>query len=192
MEAVPSFFIEHLLPVMSMDFLKENIQFLNDIKKVENFTVRFNDLYEDVPRHVLFEKILVSLKNEGLKPIQDQEISEIFHIPIKQKNIVIQNRGDLPLQLFNITSHDSHFVVHVDSVEIEGGNSYQLKVMFSPTDTLEVQSNLELRTNDPNNNVFYICIQCFCNNLCHNRIRTCSNVCSSYIKVERSVFIHFH
>ena len=43
-EAMPSFFIEHLLPVMSLDFLKKNIQFLNDVKKSEVFTVRINDL----------------------------------------------------------------------------------------------------------------------------------------------------
>lgn len=90
-EAIPSFFIEHLLPVMSMDFLKENIQFLNDMTKLENFTVRFNDLFEDVSRHMLIEKILASLKKEGLTLTQDREISEIYHAPINRKKKIIQN-----------------------------------------------------------------------------------------------------
>jgi 16S rRNA (cytosine967-C5)-methyltransferase len=91
MEAMPSFFIERLLPVMSMEFLKENIQYLNDLTKYEKFSIRFNDLFEELPRGILFEKILTSFKKEGLGLLQDREISEIFHAPITQKNKIIQN-----------------------------------------------------------------------------------------------------
>jgi len=92
MEAMPSFFIEHLLPVMSLEFLNENIHSLNDLTKLEDFSIRFNDLFEDFPRGVLFEKIMTSFKKEGLILLQDREISEIFHAPITQKQKIIQNK----------------------------------------------------------------------------------------------------
>ena len=101
-EAMPSFFIERLLPVMSLDFLKKNIQFLNDIKKSEDFTVRINDLFGKISRPILIEKIMASLKNEGLDIKQDREISEILHVPINRKNIIIQNewykKGNIIIQ----------------------------------------------------------------------------------------------
>ncbi len=73
-----------------------------------------------------------------------------------QKNLVIENLGDLSLQLYSTVSLDSHFVVNVDSVSIEGGQSYNLAVTFFPDDTLEVRSNLEIKSNDPDNYVFYL------------------------------------
>ena len=67
------------------------------------------------------------------------------------KHISFQNAGDLPLYLANFVSYDSHFVVNNDTVIIEGGQNYNLNVTFFPDDTLEIQSSLEIRTNDPNN-----------------------------------------
>ncbi|UCE07359.1 MAG: choice-of-anchor D domain-containing protein, partial [bacterium] len=75
------------------------------------------------------------------------------------QNITIQNTGDLALQLHNIVSHDSHFVVQVDSALIESGQSFNLKVIFSPSNTLVTQSTLEIKSNDPNNYVIYIPLQ---------------------------------
>jgi len=101
-EAMPSFFIERLLPVMSLDFIKENIQFLNDIKKSEDFSIRINDLIGQLPKPNLIEKIMASLKNDGIKINQDQDISEILHVSINDKDIIIQNdwykKGNLIVQ----------------------------------------------------------------------------------------------
>ena len=101
-EAMPSFFIEHLLPVMTLDFLKKNIQLLNDIKKSEDFTVRINDLFGKIPRTILTDKIMTSLKNKGLDIKRDSDISEILHIPINRKKKIIQNdwykKGNLIVQ----------------------------------------------------------------------------------------------
>lgn len=72
------------------------------------------------------------------------------------RNLLIQNTGDLTLLLFGIASQDSHFVVHIDSAQVEGGQSYYIAVTFSPSDTLEIQTTLELRSNDPNNYIRYI------------------------------------
>lgn len=72
------------------------------------------------------------------------------------KNLTVQNFGDLSLQLYSIVSRDTHFVVKVDSISIEGGQIYNLKVTFSPNDTREIQATLEIKSNDPNKYVLYI------------------------------------
>ena len=44
-EAIPSFMINHLLPVMSINFLKDSIKFMNGIENNIEITVRVNTLY---------------------------------------------------------------------------------------------------------------------------------------------------
>lgn len=67
------------------------------------------------------------------------------------KNITIQNLGDLQLELFEISTSDSHFVVNIDSALIEGGQNINIAVTFIPSDTLDYQSILEIQSNDPSN-----------------------------------------
>ncbi len=66
-------------------------------------------------------------------------------------NVTIQNLGDLPLNLFEISTYDSHFVVNIDSALIGGGQDINIAVTFIPSDTLDYQSILEIQSNDPTN-----------------------------------------
>ncbi len=70
--------------------------------------------------------------------------------------LTIQNLGDLPLKLIGIESQDPHFVVQPDSLNLDGGQSQQISVSFTPTDTLEIRSNLEIKSNDPNNYLIHV------------------------------------
>ena len=42
--AIPSFMIEHLLPVMNLEFLKENIQYMNGLTNDNRAYIRINNL----------------------------------------------------------------------------------------------------------------------------------------------------
>jgi len=75
------------------------------------------------------------------------------------QNLLLQNLGDLPLQIFSIVSYDSHFVASQDSVTIEPEQNFYLKVTFSPDDTLEIQTILEIKSNDPSHGVVQILLK---------------------------------
>ncbi|MDZ7358276.1 MAG: choice-of-anchor D domain-containing protein [candidate division KSB1 bacterium] len=70
--------------------------------------------------------------------------------------LTVQNLGDLPLKLIAIQSRDPHFVVSQDSLLLEGGQSHQLAIQFTPTDTVEIRSTLEIKSNDPSNYLIYV------------------------------------
>jgi len=101
-EAIPSFFIESLVPVISFNFLKENIKHMNDIKKQSDFTVRFNDLSGETPKIDLIERIITSLESKGVILVQDQEIAELYHVSSNNKSTLIKNdwyqKGNLIIQ----------------------------------------------------------------------------------------------
>ena len=101
-EAMPSFFIDHLLPVMNIDFLKQTIQHLNDIEKSKYFSIRINNLIGNFSQSVLIQEILESLKQEGVNVRQDSDIPEILLVPNRDKTIVIRNdwykKGNIVIQ----------------------------------------------------------------------------------------------
>ncbi len=68
----------------------------------------------------------------------------------------VQNLGDLPLKLIAIQSRDPHFVVDRDSLLLEGGQSLLLTITFTPADTIELRSTLEIKSIDPNNYLIYV------------------------------------
>ncbi|HEX9971419.1 MAG TPA: choice-of-anchor D domain-containing protein, partial [bacterium] len=72
------------------------------------------------------------------------------------RNITIQNLGDLPLKLFQISTFDTHFVANIDTAVIEGGENINFSVTFTPRDSSNYQSSLQIRSNDPSNSYMLI------------------------------------
>ncbi len=101
-EAIPSFFINNLLQVVSFEFIKENIRMMNDRNQQESVSVRINDLSRDNADINLKIQIQEDLKKNGIKFKQDPVISEIIHIPSKLKFLIFKNkwyqRGNLIFQ----------------------------------------------------------------------------------------------
>jgi 16S rRNA (cytosine967-C5)-methyltransferase len=91
LEAVPSFTIEHLIPVMSYDFLKKNIRFMNGLVKNTRITVRINNLISNSDRENSILEIKKSLENDNINYRMDPDIPELFWIPISQKDRVVKN-----------------------------------------------------------------------------------------------------
>ncbi|MFW9828653.1 MAG: RsmB/NOP family class I SAM-dependent RNA methyltransferase [Candidatus Thorarchaeota archaeon] len=91
LEAIPSFTIEHLIPVMSYDFLKKNIRFMNGLVKNTRITVRINNLISKLDHEKSILEIKKSLENDKINYYMDPDIQELFWIPISQKDRVVKN-----------------------------------------------------------------------------------------------------
>ncbi len=87
-EAIPSFFIEHLVPVMNFDFLRENIRYMNQYRSQKNITFRINIL----PNNSL-DSLTNSIEKEftknSIKFRQDTKIPFIFHTSLKNKRRIL-------------------------------------------------------------------------------------------------------
>ncbi|TFG09151.1 MAG: RsmB/NOP family class I SAM-dependent RNA methyltransferase, partial [Promethearchaeota archaeon] len=90
-EAIPNFFIDRLLPVMDLQFLKENIQYLNYSNLSHNF-FRFNELKRVHLINHSFNEIKKSLEEEGVSLKRDQEFSDLFMIQDSQKSKLLTNK----------------------------------------------------------------------------------------------------
>ncbi|MFX1293326.1 MAG: RsmB/NOP family class I SAM-dependent RNA methyltransferase [Promethearchaeota archaeon] len=84
-EAIPTFVIQHLLPVMSFEFLKKNLHFMNNLIQHTDCTIRINTLQAN-----LIPNIKQTLEKSGILIQEDSEIPELFHIPIKKRPILLQ------------------------------------------------------------------------------------------------------
>ena len=90
-EAVPSFMIDHLLPVMNVEFLRTNTDFMNGLRKKIEITARINHLYGKITPEVLSKQIRDSLKNKKIRFRRDPDILDLLRIPLSQKKKVIEN-----------------------------------------------------------------------------------------------------
>lgn len=89
--SIPTFMIEHLLPIMSKDFLKENVKFMNREGNNIELTLRVNNLHKEVSSKGLETKIRKRFNKEKIEYRKDNDIPELFWIPITQKNKVVKN-----------------------------------------------------------------------------------------------------
>lgn len=90
-EAIPSFVIERLLPVISIDFLKKNIQFMNTYNKNTDCVVRICHISnhldsQDIPKFITYD-----FMKKGIFK-QDPDFPELFHTPIKNKQKIIKSK----------------------------------------------------------------------------------------------------
>lgn len=90
-QSIPSFMIEHLLPVMNIDFLKENVKFMNRIGSKIEVSVRVNNLYGKLSSKDLSTQITEKFNKDKIDYRKDHDIPEMFWIPLSQKNRVVRN-----------------------------------------------------------------------------------------------------
>ncbi len=91
-EAIPTFVIEHLLPVMKIDFLKDNISFMNRVNEYKNITIRINNLQVEKADFDLKSSIRKTFQKLGISFYQDKHIPIIFHTPLRNKKKILQNK----------------------------------------------------------------------------------------------------
>ena len=101
-EAIPSFMIQQLLPVMDRDFLKKNVRFMNGLDKDIRITLRINNLCVTPNSESLPIQIRKNFKKNNIDFQEDFDIPELVWIPLLQKNRVIRNsfyqKGNLIFQ----------------------------------------------------------------------------------------------
>ncbi|MCK4381391.1 MAG: hypothetical protein KAW51_09665, partial [Candidatus Lokiarchaeota archaeon] len=89
--AIPSFMIDRLIPVMSKDFIRSNVKFMNRLEKRTEITLRINNLNGKINSQELLKQIVDTFKKNKIYYHKDHEIPELFWIPLSQKNKVIRN-----------------------------------------------------------------------------------------------------
>ncbi|MFW9970152.1 MAG: RsmB/NOP family class I SAM-dependent RNA methyltransferase [Candidatus Odinarchaeota archaeon] len=90
-ESIPSFMIEKLLSVMRIDNLQENVRFMNRIDNKTEITMRVNNFDKKLNTNELFSQICESLNKDQIEYRIDNDISQMFWIPLSQKNKVMIN-----------------------------------------------------------------------------------------------------
>ncbi len=91
LEAIPSFMIEHLFPVMNFDFLQNNIHFMNGEESKIEITIRVNNLCRNPNFKDLFTQIKDNLNKNKIAYRKDLDLSDLLWISGSQKNRVIRN-----------------------------------------------------------------------------------------------------
>ncbi len=89
--AIPSFMIDHLQPVMSIDFLRRNFIIMNGLQKEIEITVRVNKLSIKLSSTDFPQQIKDNFKKNKIGYRKDIDIPELFWIPRSQKNRVIKS-----------------------------------------------------------------------------------------------------
>ncbi len=101
-ESIPRFMINHLLPVMEIDFLRDNVNFMNRIDNKIEITFRVNNLKKNISSKDLSEQIKRELIKHQIKNRKDIHIPEIYWIPLSQKdrtvNLSLYREGNLIFQ----------------------------------------------------------------------------------------------
>lgn len=91
-EAVPSFMINHLLPVLSLDFIKDNIQAMNGLVRSDRTFVRINRLLEKNLAQNLNTVIKSEFEKEKIHFYKDPHVVDLLSIPTSMKNNILKNR----------------------------------------------------------------------------------------------------
>ena len=91
-EAIPTFVIDRLLPVMSFEFLKENVKSMNRYLDYNNF-IRIIDLKNQLIKDKFVNNLEKELKTFNIPIKQDQEIPELFFIPFDSKSIILKSKS---------------------------------------------------------------------------------------------------
>jgi 16S rRNA (cytosine967-C5)-methyltransferase len=91
-EAIPSFFIERLLPVMKLSFLKDNITSMNDYNSQKTVTLRINSLTSNISIETLKTLIKSEFQKKGIPLQQDKEISYILYTQARYKRAILKSK----------------------------------------------------------------------------------------------------
>ncbi len=84
-EAIPSFFIRHLSAVMPIDFIGENLQYMNDFIKKQTFTVHVGGVIEKTLNLCFINQLQKDINKR--EPIfrKDADINNLFHVSTKNR-----------------------------------------------------------------------------------------------------------
>ena len=100
-EAIPSFVIERLLPVMSIDFIKKNIRFMNTYDKKTDCVIRICHKSNYPDSQDISKFITDDFKKKDIFK-QDPDFPELFHTSIKNKQKIIRSKwyisGNITIQ----------------------------------------------------------------------------------------------
>ena len=93
-QAVPSFFVEHLIPVMSEQKIQANAKAMNPFKDQNFITLRIVlDKGNDEKLVTLTrDKCLQYMHQNGIKTKTDSDIPFLIHIPMDQRNLVSKSQ----------------------------------------------------------------------------------------------------
>ncbi|TFG23026.1 MAG: RsmB/NOP family class I SAM-dependent RNA methyltransferase [Promethearchaeota archaeon] len=91
-EAIPTFFIDRLLPYTSIDFLKENVRSMNRYHTYKNF-LRISNLRKSFSANAIFKDLKQELKTYHIALKQDQEIPELIDTPYDIKSKVLETKS---------------------------------------------------------------------------------------------------
>ena len=101
-EAVPSFMIERLLPVMNLEFIKENLKVMNGLVEGDSIAVRINRLLENDHEKNLDLVIKSELENLNISFTKDTHLEDMITIPRTMKSKVLKSliyqKGNLIFQ----------------------------------------------------------------------------------------------
>ncbi|MFX1374853.1 MAG: RsmB/NOP family class I SAM-dependent RNA methyltransferase [Promethearchaeota archaeon] len=90
-EAVPSFMIDQLLPVMSQKFIKDNIRVMNGAVGGDRTTVRINRLLERKFGDNLDLMIKSEFERENIPFTKDSHVEDLLTIPSSMKKNVLKS-----------------------------------------------------------------------------------------------------
>jgi len=97
-EAIPTFVIDRLLPVMSLNAIKENIQCMNDHHNYDNF-IRICDLKIKISNQNFINILKNELKANNILMKRDPEIPELMYIPNDKKSVILKTRSYLSFKI---------------------------------------------------------------------------------------------
>ena len=90
-EAVPSFMIDRLLPVMNLDIIKDNLQAMNGLVEGDRTTVRINRLLEKKHGDNIDLDIKSELENVNISFSKDTHVDDLITIPSTMKSKVLKS-----------------------------------------------------------------------------------------------------
>ena len=92
MEAMPTFFIERLLPVMSPRFLEETIKAMNDYSSHKTIFLRIDNYSSENSLETLINSIKNDFDKKKITFQQDKDIPFIFHSQLGDKGEIIRSK----------------------------------------------------------------------------------------------------
>jgi 16S rRNA (cytosine967-C5)-methyltransferase len=90
-EGIPTFMINHLLPVMNLEFLKENINYMDNSKNDGIAYLRFNTLMRKSPEENTYTRIKNELKEMNIRFNEDKHVPYLIQIPMTMRSKIIRD-----------------------------------------------------------------------------------------------------
>jgi len=90
-EAIPNFFIEHLMPIMDFDFLEKNVRYMNQFTNQRSISFRINTLASGDSLPLLINSIRRELDKINIKIWKDKDIASIYHTSPRNRSKILRS-----------------------------------------------------------------------------------------------------